>query len=168
MPPAGYATTPDVDRPVMEKVRDMAIAELVSADRGQRPPRGGMMDLVALVSLGQWDDAARFLQANRSLVDQGGADGGCLHLLAKRGDSRGVRWLLEHGAHVNARWPHWGADVTALHLAAAFGHLDVVRMLLAAGADRSIRDSQHDSPPLGWAQFFRQPEIVHILESEST
>lgn len=167
MPAAGYATTPDVDRAAMEKIRDLARAELVSAERGRRPPRGGMLDVVALVSLGQWDEAASVVQANRRLVEQSGADAGSLHLLAKRGDSRGVQWLLNRGADVNARWPHWDADVTALHLAASRGHVDVVRVLLAAGADRGIRDSQHDSDPLGWAQFFNQPEVVRMLENRS-
>ena len=45
------------------------------------------------------------------------------------------------------------------------GHTDIVRLLLAAGADPSIRDSKHDSDAIGWAGFFRQPEIVQILRN---
>ena len=45
------------------------------------------------------------------------------------------------------------------------GHADVARLLLAAGADPSLRDSMHDSDALGWAEFFRHPEIIRILES---
>jgi ankyrin repeat protein len=164
MPAAGYATAPDVDREVMERIGDIARAELVSAERGHRPPRGSMMDLVALLSLGDWDAAAVFVDGNRELVEKSGLDGGCLHLLAKRGDVRAVKWLLDHGANPSARWPHWDADVTPLHLAASRGHADVVRLLLAAGADPSIRDSKHDSDAVGWAGFFRQPAIVHILK----
>jgi len=55
--------------------------------------------------------------------------------------------------------------VTALHLAAAFGHADVVRLLLAAGADRTIHDSKHDSDPAGWADFFKQPAILELLSN---
>ncbi|PYQ77546.1 MAG: hypothetical protein DMG01_14600 [Acidobacteria bacterium] len=45
-PVAFYASTPDADRSVMEKIRAMVSAEFVSAARGHRPPRGGPMDLV--------------------------------------------------------------------------------------------------------------------------
>lgn len=36
---------------MMEKIRAMTSAELTSAVRGHRPPRGGSMDLVALLAL---------------------------------------------------------------------------------------------------------------------
>jgi ankyrin repeat protein len=163
MPAAAYATMPDIDRQAMERIRQLALAELVSADRGHRPPLGSMMDLVALLSVGDWETAARFLEANRELVEKSGPDGGSLHLLAKRGDARAVKWLLDHGANSNARWPHWDADVTPLHLAASRGHADVVRLLLAAGADPNVRDSKHDGDAIGWAEYFQQPEIVEIL-----
>jgi ankyrin repeat protein len=167
MPAAGYATTPDMDREVMERIRHIALAELVSAERGHRPPRGNMMDLVALLSLGDWETAALFVQGNRELIEKSGPDGGSLHLLAKRGDARAVKWLLDHGANPNAHWPHWNADVTPLHLAASRGHADVVRLLLTAGADPSIRDNKHDGDAIGWADFFRHPEIVQILKDHA-
>jgi cytohesin len=69
-----------------------------------------------------------------------------------------------HGADPNARWSHWDAEVTPLHLAALGGHAEVVRALVGAGADPRIRDSVHDSDPIGWAEFFRKPEIVTMLE----
>ena len=145
MPAAGYATAPEMDREVMERIRHLTSAERVSAERGHRPPRGSMMDLVALLSLGDWETAALFVDGNRDLIEKSGPDAGSLHLLAKRGDARAVKWLLDHGANPNTRWPHWDADVTPLHLAASGGHADVVRLLLSAGADPSIRDSKHDS-----------------------
>jgi hypothetical protein len=40
-----------------------------------------------------------------------------------------------------------------------------LRLLLTAGADASIRDSKHDGDALGWAEFFRQPEIIQILKA---
>ena len=63
-PVAVYATAPDTDRRVMEKIRAMISAELVSAVRGHRPPRGAPMDLVALLALGDWDTAAQLLREN--------------------------------------------------------------------------------------------------------
>jgi ankyrin repeat protein len=162
MPVAGYATDPDIDLPVMQKIREMTLAELDSAARGHRPANVGMMDLLAAVGLRDWATAAAIVAANRRTIDQGGA----LHLLAKRGDAAGVQWLLQHGANPNAMWAHWDANVTALHLAALSGSADVARVLLDAGADTTIRDSTHDSDALGWAGFFQRPEIVHMIKDQ--
>jgi Ankyrin repeats (many copies) len=60
-----------------------------------------------------------------------------------------VRWLLSQGANVNAS-VGWG--VTALHSAAWNGDLEMVKLLVAAGADVSPRDAEHDNTPAGWAQ----------------
>ena len=138
--PAVYATAPGADRPVMERLRAL-----------------DALDLLAAVSLGDWSAAQRLLPP-----DPGE---GTLHLLAKRGDVRGARWLLQHGADPSARWAHWQAIVTPLHLAVLGDHADVVRLLLAAGADPNVADSEHDSTPLGWAEFFGHLEQVQILRA---
>jgi ankyrin repeat protein len=163
-PVAVYATAPDTDRRVMEQIRAMTSAELVSADRGRRPPRGSPMDLVALLALGEWTIAEHLLRENGGLTEPAG---GVLHLMAKRNDVAAVRWLLEHGADPNGRWAHWDADVTPLHLAAAHGHAEIVRLLLAVGCDPNIRDSKHDGDAIGWAEYFQQPEIVEILRAHA-
>jgi ankyrin repeat protein len=48
---------------------------------------------------------------------------------------------------------------TALHHAAIHGHAPTVRTLLATGADTTIRDTEHDSDALGWAEYGRQAGI---------
>jgi hypothetical protein len=159
---ANYATTPDIDRPAMEAVRKLTLAELLSADRGQRQPRAGLIDLVALVALGDYANAERILQANPSLIDSG-----ALHIMAKRQDHDAVKWLLEHGANPNARWTHGDAVVTALHMAAWSGSVEVTRLLLARGADPTIKDSKHDADALGWAEFFGRVEVVRALRAKS-
>ena len=160
MTAAAYALSPEIDRRVMEKIRAMTSSELMSATRGARPSRGSTMDLVANLALGDWETAERLVRENPKLLDTG-----ALHLMAKRNNLTAAKWLLDHGADPNARWAHWEAEVTPLHLAASQGHADVVRLLLAAGADASIRDSTHDADALGWAEFFRQPEIIQILKA---
>jgi ankyrin repeat protein len=160
-PVAAYVTTSDTDRRVLEKIRALTAAELESARRGHRSPRGGALDLVALLALGDWNLAELLLGANSDLIQPGG---GVLHLMAKRGNEVAVKWLLDHGADPNGRWAHWEAVVTPLHLAASQGHASVVRLLLEAGADPNIRDSQHDGDAIGWAEHFQQSEIVKILE----
>jgi ankyrin repeat protein len=162
-----YATTREIDRPVLQRIREMLAMELLSAERGHRPPHARPLDLLAALVLGEYEVAAELLRAESTLIAANGPDSGVLHLLAKRGDVDGVRWLIDHGADVNQQWSHWDAEVTPLHLAAAFGHADVVRQLLASGADPRIRDSKHDGDVIGWAQHFQQPQIVAILLTPS-
>ena len=162
-PVAEYARNPAVDRQVMERIRAMLLAELVSARRGDRPPRVTALDLVAALALGDMEMAAEFLRASPQLIDPAG---GALHLMTQRNDGRAVRWLLDHGAQINGRWSSDGAMVTPLHLAVRDDHRDMVRMLLSAGADPTIRDSQHDGDAIGWAEFFQRTEIVEVLKSD--
>ena len=149
-PAAAYAVSPEVDRSVMEMIRAR-----------------GTMDLFTALALGEWDAAGRLLEEDPRIMQPGGRSAGVLHLMSKRGDTRAVRWLLEHGANPSARWSHWDAEVTPLHLAVLGNHPEVVRLLLKAGADPGIRDSMHDSDAMGWAEFFRRQEIVRILASHA-
>ena len=160
MPVAVYARKPDADKPVMEKVRLMTLAELDSARRGQRPANLNMLDMVAAVTLKDFATAEKLLGANPELLRNG-----ALHVLAKRGDAAGVKWLLDHRADPHARWAHWDSDVTALHLAVLANHPAIVRVLLEAGADPSIHDTKHDSDALGWAEFMGRREIVAIIRA---
>lgn len=162
-PVAAYATAPNIDRRLMEAIRAMTSAELISAERGRRRPRGATMDLVASLALEDWETATRLARHNPELLKSGGT----LHLVAKRNDVGAVKWLLDRGADPNARWAHWDAEVTPLHLAAWQGHAAVVRLLLDAGADPNIRDSQHDGDAMGWAEHARQPEIVQMLREHT-
>jgi ankyrin repeat protein len=159
MPVAGYAADPEIDLPVMRKINAMTIAELDSAARGHRSANVNTMDVLAAVVLRDWATASAVVSANGDLIDRG-----ALHLLSKRSDAAGVKWLLEGGANPNAMWAHWDANVTALHLAALAGATDVARVLLDAGADPRIRDSKHESDALSWAHFFKRAEIVQMLD----
>jgi ankyrin repeat protein len=162
---AAYASSPAIDRPVMEAVRAMTLAEMRSAERGQRQPDARARDLAAVLALSDWELAERLVREDPRLLESGGSKGGVLHLMAKRNDVTAVQWLLDHGADPSSRWSHWDAEVTPLHLAVLGGHPDVVRLLLAAGADAGIHDSKHDSDALGWAEFFGRREIVEILKA---
>ena len=163
-PIAIHATEPGIDRAVMQKIRAMTDAELLSAARGHRPPRSAPADLMAMLTLGEWETAAELVDHHPALMAPAG---GVLHMMAKRNDAAAVRWLLDRGADPNGVWPHWDADVTPLHLAAMQGHAEIARLLLDAGAEPSIRDSKHDSDARGWAEFFEKPAIVAMIDRQS-
>jgi uncharacterized protein len=88
-----------------------------------------------------------------------------------------VKLLLDHGADPNARTKpgilscNFWRDArtrgeTPLHRAAAYAPVETIKMLLAAGADRTIRDVNGDSP-LGWASWhLRDWEIIALLSGE--
>ena len=160
-PVAAYASSTDVDRRVMEAIRERTVAESATPLAGDTTR--AMTALVACLSLGDHRTAERLMRDEPRLL----AGSGALHLLAKRGDVRGVQWLLDHGADANARWMHWDAEVTALHLTAFSGSVEVARRLLAAGADPTIRDSKHDSDAIGWAEFFGLPELRRVLQASA-
>lgn len=90
---------------------------------------------------------------------------GTLHLLAKRGDADGVRWLLDRGANVNAMWNHWGAHVTPLHLAILEDQPEVAGLLLQRGAEVTIEDTLHESDAAGWAEYLGRPKIAEMLRA---
>lgn len=161
-PASAYCEVPGTDRSVAQAIHSMTLAELDSAERARRAPRVTGMDLVAALSLAEWDTAEQLVKAKPELLDAAGS--GVLHLMSKRSDARAVRWLLDRGANVNAVWSHWGSQVTALHLAAGGGHVAVVQTLLAAGADTTVKDSRFESDPFGWARHFNKTDVVRILE----
>lgn len=160
-PVMAYASSTDVDRPVMEAIRRRTIAEPGSRHADGMPR--AMAALVACLALGDRGTAERLVRDEPRLL----AGSGALHLLAKRGDVHAVRWLLERGADPNARWMHWDAEVTALHLTAFCGSVEVARLLLAAGADPTILDSKHGSDALGWAEHFGRVELRRVLEKSA-
>lgn len=141
--PVAYASEPDLDTPILREMRAR-----------------GVVTLTVALGLGDLEGALQIVKQKPSAVNEEGV----LHLMAKRGNSNAVRWLLERGANPDVLWNHWGSMLTALHLAVLSGHTDVVRVLLDAGADSTIRDSMHDSDALGWATFFRRQEIIELIE----
>jgi ankyrin repeat protein len=173
-PAIEYADTPGRDEPIMEAIRARTLAELESARRGHRRPSVGMYDLAAALSLGDEDLAARLWSVDVSVRGYGDraeptprlSTSAILHLMSKRGETDAVRWLLERGVDVNARWTGWDTDATPLHVAASRGHEQVVRLLLDAGADPMVRDSKHDADVRDWAEYFGQANIVRLLSAQ--
>ncbi len=55
---------------------------------------------------------------------------------------------------------------TPLHDAAFHGRLRMARMLLDAGADPTLRDPNHVQPPIGFALYSGQEEMIALLDGE--
>lgn len=86
-----------------------------------------------------------------------------------------VRHLLAHGADPNARtipgkrtYAFWRdtrtRGETPLHRAAAYASQEIVQLLLDAGADKTIRDANGDSPQ-SWASWhWRDKGLIDLLD----
>ena len=111
-------------------------------------------------------DAMAFLLERGADIDAEPYNGTALHWAVARRRPEAAAWLLDHGADIDRRAGFGGTrGVTPLHVAAAWeGSPDCARLLLARGADRSIKDAQHDSTPAGWAAFFKNEEIREMIE----
>lgn len=125
------------------------------------------------------DDALSYAARNRrrqavdALLDRGADidgeayNGTALHWAVHAGDLGLVRHLLSRGANPNRSaqfGTQWG--VTPLHTAAWLDRVEIARALLDAGADPELRDTTHDSPPLGWAEFLGSPGVAALLRGQ--
>lgn len=88
-------------------------------------------------AVGDIDALARLLAAGHPLIHYDERHYTALHHAVLHGELAAARWLLEHGATVDA---HDAANIgeTALSVAVRGEHVDVVALLLAHGADPDI------------------------------
>ncbi|KAJ3336072.1 hypothetical protein HDU83_009703, partial [Entophlyctis luteolus] len=82
-----------------------------------------------------------------------------LHIASKHGQLPNAKWLVEHGANVNAenvnKW-------TPLHIASSNGHLEVVKWLVEHGANVNAEE-EHKGTPLHFASQNGHLEVVKWL-----
>ncbi len=92
-----------------------------------------------------------------------------LVIAAKNGQVGTARLLLERGAEVNVVPPGIHERGAPLHLAALLGLEDMVALLLERGADRTLRDPEHDAMPSGWARHGGFDALARgLLEEKDT
>jgi hypothetical protein len=119
------------------------ILEGAGADREDLTPADRL-----LAACGRGDaEAARRLAADASLEPE---DARLLPEATARGRFAVVRACLVAGFPLDAADE---SGATALHHASIHGEASVVRELIGLGADVRIRDREHDSDPLGWAEY---------------
>jgi len=79
------------------------------------------------------------------------------------GEVKVVALLLDNGVDINAEPPGSHMTATPLHTVAATGQESVTRLLTERGADPTIRDKQHNSTPLEWAEQCRQAKTAELI-----
>ena len=81
------------------------------------------------------------------------------------GDREVLERAIAEGFDVNVISAYGGSERTALHHAAAAGDVPVIEYLLEHGASASLGvvDPTYSATPLGWAEFFDQPEAADHL-----
>ena len=83
--------------------------------------------------------------------------------LMTEGDGPSFVRAVEAGFDVNVASDVGGSTRTPAHHAAAAGDVVALELLVAHGADLTARDPQYDATPLGWAEFFEQPDAAAYL-----
>ncbi|HEY1246848.1 MAG TPA: ankyrin repeat domain-containing protein, partial [Hyphomicrobiaceae bacterium] len=124
---------------------------------------GARLDLLAALNLGRVAEAEAMLRADPSRIGPDGADTIALHLAVGKRNVEVVRWLLAHGAAVNAKRPMWDCNHTALHMTVESGVIEIAGLLLDAGADPNLRDDKFHATALGWAEFFGRADFAELI-----
>ena len=134
---------------------------------GSLMERGATMGLREAVMVGRLDAAEEHLERDPARIRADGPDADLIVFAAEGGALEAVRWLIEHGADVDAAGVLWDVRTNALHQAAARGDREIVETLLDAGADPTLKDGTFKSTPIGWADYFGKPEIAELIRSRS-
>jgi ankyrin repeat protein len=121
-----------------------------------------LSDLDAFFSACLGADAVRargLLARDATLIERLGSDRIELLQLAAESDKLdALRLMAELGFDLNAR-----KRTTALHHAAMCGNLEAVKLLIELGADPSIRDTEFNATPLGWAEYGEKKDVAQFL-----
>jgi ankyrin repeat protein len=102
------------------------------------------------------DRARELVASDPSLLDDAG---GLLTEVAEGGCANSVRLLVELGVDVNGK----SVSEPPLHCAARAGQLETVKVLVELGANVHARDKYWNSPPLGFANYKDQRNVVAYL-----
>jgi ankyrin repeat protein len=121
----------------------------------------GELDAFATACLaGDEKQARSLLSRNALLITQLGPRRAELLQIAAENDKReAIRLMSQLGFDLNEVKRN-----TALHSAAFSGHLEMAKLLISLGADPTIRDTEFNAMPLGWAQYNEKAEVAEFLK----
>lgn len=114
--------------------------------------------------LGHYQKAENLLDADPASIRPGGKEARLFVYAVVRKNWPMAEWLLKHGCDINAKAEVYECMATALHFAASDGEPDRVRWLLDQGADTTIKDDRYHADAANWAEFFKRPDIVKMIE----
>lgn len=73
--------------------------------------------------------------------------------------------IAEHPELVKRRAGRWTA--TPLHIAIERNDIDLAKLLLTVPNDLESKDAVFQATPLGWAEHFKRPEFLTLLQSQT-
>lgn len=132
------------------------IAELIKSKGGNAEPLPRAARFQAACMIGDLQ-AARLLSSELPEQDPD-TNHEMLCEAAGNGNLAAVNTMIELGFELNPK-----GKSTALHSAAWRGQTDVIKALLEAGADSTLRDPQHYSPPIGHAMYAERQDVINVL-----
>ena len=129
---------------------------------GAKPAALGELDEFAAASLAGDENRARLLlQKNPKLLAQLGDHRTELLQTAAENDKReAIKLMKALGFELNQV-----SRTSALHHAAMSGHLEMAKLLIQLGADPTIRDTEFNATPLGWAEYGEKHEVAEFLKT---
>ena len=136
------------------------IAQLL-LEHGAKPATLNHLDAFAGACLTADGDRARsMLAADPTLIEQlGERRVELLQLAGESNKQEAIRLMVDLGFDLNER-----NRTTALHNAAGSGHLEMVKLLLSLGADPTIRDTEFNGLPSGWANYGEHTEVADYMD----
>ncbi|RFM25785.1 GNAT family N-acetyltransferase [Deminuibacter soli] len=72
--------------------------------------------------------------------------------------------LAQNPQEVNRRYRE--GNITLLHMAIQRNDTALAKLALAANPDLTLRDSWHNSTPLGWAMFFERAAVAAMIKAQ--
>lgn len=92
----------------------------------------------------------------------------CLLAASVNNELEVIRFLLTLELDINAyrQWGPW--SVTPLHGAAWAGWLEATQLLVKHGASTMLHDPEHNSTPIGWANYCGRKEVFDWFNQDDT
>jgi ankyrin repeat protein len=136
-----------------------------NADGSLKPGAGALVDPYAQEYKHRGESPFRCERTRANILSQ------ALCFASTHGRLEVAGYLLSQGAAINAIVPGLDCRATVLHRVVhqkGPQTVTMARFLLAHGADATIPDEDHQSTPLGWARYFKNDDVIDLLEPYSS